>query len=344
MKIAQKVLIVGLGLGLSLSGHPAKADADAGKGNLEMLFGSPDSRKKLKDHNDTGSVTREACDGYDGMLGIVNGFFCHMEKDMGIRGLGKSTKVFGTTTVRAEVTAGGSVLLGGVTTAYDYTANVWVCNSACGSLSSYVQAFHIVFSYKADGTVNKGFLIHRPGVFDNSGASNGMQIQYDIGSSTSIQTVSGKMIFANSGKTFKMRAVGEKTATTLKMNVNAHDGTNGFRYALSTGPQVALSVAKFFNLYAEGSTYSGMGVAALGAGAQAAIASSAGACFSATDSGSTHSFVAAGASNCSALNFLAFDFDNATVSAYSNSGAGANNVLRTDTLDWNGMPANPAAI
>ncbi len=344
MKINHQLLIGCLALGLSFSGHVAKADSDAGKANLEMLFGSPDSRKKLKDHNDTGSVTKEACDGYDGLLGIVNGFFCHMEKDMGITGLGKVTKTFGTTSVRAEVTAGGSVTLGGITTAYDYTANVWVCNSACTTASAYVQAFHIVFSYKPDGTINKGFLIHRPGVFDNTGSANGMQIQYDIGSATANQSVNGKMIFSNSGKTFKMRAMGVKSASGLKMNINGHDGTNGFRFALSTTPAIATSAAKYFNIYAEGPTYTGVGSYALGAAAQAAIPTSNGGCFSATDSGSTQAFVAAAASNCSSLGLNAFDIDNATVAAFTNSGATASNILQSDTGAWNGMPVNPSSI
>ncbi len=313
----------------------AHADGRGGHGFFEMLFGSPDSRGKLNDRgSDRSKEVR--CDDYDGVMGQVNGFFCHMEKDLGLTGIGSKTKVFGSFTVHAEISPVATVIFGGVSYNYAYEAKVWVCQSGCTNPANFARAYYLAFSSSPDGTINKGFVLNSPGVFEGD-AGSGMLIHYDLGANTTTRFVRTKALFIHSSRTFRMDAYGEKTATTLKLNVVGNDGTNGFRYALSTTPDFA---TKYFNMYFEQTAASGAGTAALDASGTGAIATSAGLCTQGTESGSALSPMAVSSSNCSALTFNPFANTSATVSSYTAAG-----ILASDASNaWNGMAANPAAI
>jgi len=317
----------------------AHADGHDGEGFYEMLFGSPDSRNKLHDRADK-RENESSCDEYDGIMGSVNGFFCHMEKDLEIKGVGSKTKVFGNLTVHAEVTPVGVVVFGGVTYNYAFEAKVWVCQSNCTVLTNFKRAYYIAFSYAQDGTINKGFVLNEPGVFDGSPGS-GLLIHYDLGSSTAVQFVRAKAIFTHGGlPPTKMDAYGEKTSSSVKLNVAGVDGSSagaGFRYALSTSAGID---QKFFNMYFESAAASGSGTAALDAAALNPIATSAGFCSQGDERGSTLSPLARSTGSCSALAFNPFKIVSTSVSAYT-----AASVLASDSANaWNAMTTAPSAL
>lgn len=323
-------------------------DASAGTSIYDMVFGNPNQRKATRERNDSNDVGAESCDGYGGILGVINGFFCHMEKDMGITGVGSATKTFadtgGNMSVRAEVTL-TSTTINSVT--YSYLAKVWVCSASCTSTSSFSRAFYLAFSYDTAAGVNKGYGLVSPGSFNSNQTGSAMEIEYDIGSSTATQFVRGKAIFVNNGNTFKTRILGEKSSTSLKVSVAMHNGTNGYRFAMSTTP--GFSDSKYMNMYYEGSGGAGSnGFYSLDAAGTNGIGTAAtgnGLCTSGVESGTSMSTSSVAASNCSALSFLAFDYASANTSAaggaYLNSGSfTAAGILGT----WQSMTVNPTSI
>ena len=240
--------------------------------------------------------------------------------------------------MHAEVTPVGVVVFGGVTYNYAFEAKVWVCQSNCTVLTNFKRAYYIAFSYAQDGTVNKGFVLNEPGVFDGSSGS-GLLIHYDLGSSTAVQFVRTKAIFSHGGsQSTKMDAYGEKTSSTVKLNVAGVDGSNaGFRYALSTSSGID---QKFFNMYFESAASSGSGTAALDAAALNSIATTAGFCSQGDERGSTLAPLATSATSCNSLTFNPFKVVSTSVSAYT-----ATSVLASDSANaWNAMTTSPSAL
>lgn len=311
-------------------------DGSGGNQFYEMVFGNPDQRKQSRDKSKDGAnVGSEACDGYGGLIGGINGFFCHMEKTMGITGVGGATKTFGNFKVRAEI-ALASTTINSVT--YTHTGSVWFCTSSCTVASSFNRFYFIAFTYDKAAGVNKGYALNIPGMMDGN-VNDAMEIIYDLGSASASQTVSGKGVFTNSGTSHKMRVTGTKTSTSFKMNVAMHNGTNGFRFAMSGAPPTTTS--NYYNMYYEatGGTGSG-GYYSLDTAALSAIATGNGSCQLAVESGTSTQFTSGG-SNCSALSFQAFDYYSLTASGSpSVQGLTASGILGT----WQGMAANPSSI
>jgi len=340
------LLIVGF---LATASLPAEAqDASAGTGVYDMVFGNPNQRKAIRDRNESNDVGAESCNGYGGILGVINGFFCHMEKDMGITGVGSATKTFAgggsTVTVRAEVEA-TAVTINSI--AYTHLAKVWVCAASCSSVSNFSRAFYLAFSYNATTGINKGYGLINPGSFNSTQTGSAMEIEYDIGSSTATQYVRGKAIFVDGASTYKSRILGERTSSSMKISVAMHDGTNGFRFAMSTTPD--FSASKFMNMYYEGAGGAGSNgfftLDAAGTNGIGTPATGNGLCTSGVESGSSMSVSSVASSNCSALSFLAFDYASANTSAagglYLNSGSyTAASILGA----WQSMAANPSSI
>lgn len=338
MKITQ----IMTGLFCLLLAVPAMAGTGSdGNQFFEMVFGNPNQRKAVRDRNQSNNLNLESCEGYGGFMGAINSFFCHMEKDMAIKGVGSATKSFvgpqGSMTVRAEVTQSSPTVSGVV---YTYEAKVWVCTATCGSTGSFNRAFYLAFSYDAASGVNKGYALMEPGKFDNQTGS-AMEIVYDIGTSSTTQDVAIKAVFVNSGGTpFKIRAKGQKTSTSMKMNVVMYNGTYQNRVAIATTPGEA---SKYLNMYFENSAGSGASghYSINAAGVASAPATANGFCASGAETGDTLSLTSASAANCSSLSFLSFDH-------YSTSASGTPSVEAFTstgiTGSWQGMASSPTSL
>lgn len=341
LKIKKSLLVTAV-IALAAPTVAMAQTATSGAVFYDMVFGNPNIRKAVKDRNDRNDLRAESCESYsDGsLLNIVNNFFCHMEKDMGIKGVGSVTKTFAPPgqsgmTVRAEI-AQTAVTINSVS--YDYQGKVWVCSASCTSAANFNRAFYIAFSYNTGSGINKGYVLTSPGSFNSSQSGSAMEIEYDIGSGTVTQSVKAKAVFVHSSATHKMRALGQKTSSSVKVNVAFHDGTNGRRFAMATSP--GFTANKYFNMYFEGSGGGGTnGFYSLDAAGIAAPSTSNGFCVSAAETGTALAPTSVTASNCSSLSFLAFD--------HTSNGAApkvidftASSILGT----WQGMSANPSSI
>jgi hypothetical protein len=302
----------------------ATAHAHGGDGFgqiFNMFFGNESDRHAV--------ATCDSVDGKGGILGVVNGFFCHMEKDMGIKGVTTGvTKVMGNMSVRAVVTAGAYTVN---SVNYDYNAQVWVCFSPCASTASFSRAINFYFSYAADKTINKGQMLMNPNAFQSGGsATSALNIQYDVGTSTANKTITAKAIFVDGTVTQRIRVDGDKSANLTGVTGVMHNGTNGFRFAARLD-----TVANTGGVYYEAPGATGSGTAALNAGLAGDDKTSSSMCFSRAPSGSDWTYTP-GATGCTVKIFPADS--NATVSGYTTA-----SILTVSTL-WEGMTANPSSI
>lgn len=314
-------------------------DAGAGNSFYEMFFGNPDQRKSSRGNKEGANVGNEACDGYGGLIGGINGFFCHMEKDMGITGPGSATKTFGTSKVHAEITKTATTV-NGVT--YAYVGDVWVCRSPadCTQTANFSRMYFIAFSYDKVNGINKGYALTVPGIMQGN-TNDAMEIIYDIGKASATQTISSRAVFVNGSNTFRMRALGQKTTTAFQMNVVGYDGTNGFRFAMAGAPPSTTVASNYYNMYYEGSGGAGTsGFYAVDTSALTTPVTGNGLCELAVESGSTTTMTSGG-TNCSAMAFQAFDYYALTASGTPNAQAlTAAGILGT----WQGMATNPTAL
>ena len=313
----------------------AHAAANDGISFFEMLFGGPSGRHAAKNHD--GTTSGESCDGYDGILGMVNGFFCHMEKDMGITSIGSKTLTFQSNGVHASITeASNTITIGSRTITTTHLGQVWICSASCSSASNFSRMYYIAFRYSGSGAVNQGYVVAEPGVMGGESGS-AMSLLYDVGTSTTTKYVDVQARFTNNSTTFKMRAVGEVTAGVMNVNFAAHNGTNGFRFAGATDQSAS---PQYFKMYYEnGTNGSGTDVVNTASTGSGTLTPSSTACFSVTESGSAMSTASSGAGNCSGLSLKHFDVLTTGVSGYSQ----ATIWSRSGTL-WNGMSANPDSI
>ena len=275
-------------------------------------------------------ATCDAADGKGGLIGIANGFFCHMEKGMGITGVTPGvTKVFGNMSVRAVVTAGAYTV---ATIPYNYNAQVWVCFTGCTAASGFNRAINFYFSYVNDKTVNKGHMLINPNAFESAGsATSAMNLQYDVGTSTTNKFVTSKLIFVNGTVTQRMRMDGSKSGNLLGATGIMHDGTSGFRFTTQLDP-----VANTGGVYFEAPGATGPGTAVLSPSTSGDNLSASSMCFTRAVSGDDFAYTPTGTSGCTVKIFPTES--NTTVSGYTSS-----SVLTIGTL-WEGMAANPTSI
>lgn len=303
---------------------PASADGGDGFGQIfNMFFGKESERKALENCS--------AADGQGGIMGIVNGFFCHMEKDMGITGVTAGvTKVMGTMSVRAVVSA-GSYSVSSV--AYDYNAQVWVCHSACTAASGFNRAINFYFSYASDKTINKGHMLINPNAFESGGsATSAMNLQYDVGTATVTKSITAKAIFVQGGVTQKMRIDGSKASNVVGVTGVMHNGTDGFRFASQLD-----TTANTGGVYFESpSGAAGPGMGALNSAAAGDDMTSSSMCFTRAATATDWTYTATGSTGCTVKIFPADS--NAAVNGYT-----TNSILTIGTL-WEGMTANPGSI
>jgi hypothetical protein len=315
-------------------------DGSSGNSFFEMVFGNPDQRSQSRHNQDSDDVGSEACEGYGGLIGGINSFFCHMEKDMGITGPGSATRTFAQFKIRAEIALAQTTIN---SVSYNYTGSVWVCDSSaanCSLTANFSRMYYIAFSYDKTSGINKGYALTVPGSM-NGHASDAMEIIYDLGSASATQSIQAKATFSNGGSTFNMRVTGVKTATSFKLNVVSFDGVNGTRFAASGTPATKTSAANYYNMYYEGSGGTGTnGFYTIDAAALAAPSTANGMCVLSSEHGSTANMANAGGS-CGSLGFQAFDYYALTASGSpSAQGLTAASILGT----WQGMPLHPSAL
>lgn len=305
--------------------NQAKADAGEGFGQVfNMFFGTESERTALANCDTTGSTA--------GILGVVNSFFCHMEKDMAITGVTTGvTKTFGGMSIRAVVSAGsGGYVINSIT--YDYNAQVWVCHSGCTATTGFNRAINFYFSYATDKTINKGHMLMNPNAFESGGSSNSAaNLQYDVGTSTTNKFITAKVIFVNSGTTMKMRMDGSKISNLLGVTGILHNGTNGFRFAAQLD-----ATANTGGAYFEAPGASGSGMGTLNPTASGDDLSSSSMCFTRAKSATDWTYTTTGVLGCTIKTFPSDSSD--AVNAYT-----TNSVLTIGTL-WESMSANPSAI
>lgn len=275
-------------------------------------------------------ATCDAADGKGGLIGVVNGFFCHMEKGMGITGVTPGvTKVFGNMSVRAVVTAGAYNV---ATINYGYNAQVWVCFAGCTATSGFNRAINFYFSSATDKTVNKGHMLINPNAFESAGSStSAMNLQYDVGTSTTNKFITAKVIFVNGTVTQRMRMDGSKTANILVATGVMHDGTNGYRFATQLD-----TTANSGGVYFESPVATGPGTAVLSPATSGDNLSSSSMCFTRVALGDDWAYSPTGILGCTVKIFPSDS--NAAVSGYSSI-----TVLTIGAL-WENMTPNPSAI
>jgi len=300
----------------------AYADGKDGFGQIfNMFFGNEAERSAV--------ANCSAADGQGGILGVVNGFFCHMEKDMGIVGVTAGvTKVMGTMSVRAVVATSVAVVDG---VAYDYNAQVWVCHSACTVASNFNRAINFYFSYATDKTINKGHMLMNPNAFEAAGsATSAMNLKYDVGTSTASKSITAKVIFVQGTTTQRMRMDGSKAGDLLGVTGIMDNGSSQFRFASQLN--TALNTG---GVYFEVPGAAGPGAAVPNTSLANDDKSSSSMCFTRVAAGDDWTYSAV-AGSCTVK---AFPPESATdVGAYSSNG-----VLTIGTL-WESMSANPSSI
>ncbi|MBC7741096.1 MAG: hypothetical protein H7061_02785 [Bdellovibrionaceae bacterium] len=278
-------------------------------------------------------VAHATCDGGEGkggIIGIVNGFFCHMEKDMGIKGVTTGvTKVFGTMSVRAVVSAGSYTV---ASVNYAFNAQVWVCHSACTATSGFNRAINLYFTALPDKTINKGHMLINPNAFESSGsATSAMNLQYDVGTGTTNKVVTAKVIFGNGSTTEKWRMDGSKSVSALGITGVMHNGTNGYRFATQLDPSTNAG-----GVYFEAPGATGTGTGPLSPSTSGDNLSSSSMCFTRAKSSADWAYTPTGSTGCTVKIFPADS--NTAVSGYTSS-----SILTIGTL-WESMAANPSSI
>ena len=305
---------------------------DGFKQVFKSFFGSEGAKKRSSrcDMADT--------DSNSGLLQTVNSFFCHMEKDMGIKGVTTGvTKVFGSKSVRASVTAGPFTVN---SVSYAYQAQVWVCNSACTSTSAFSRAINIYFSYSPDKTINKGDMIFDTGAFDSTFGQNGLHLTYDVGSSTATQTMSARAVFQQNGTQQELRVDSSKTGNVLGVTIVVVSGAtattaNSFRFAAQL--DTSLNTGGVYFEVPTTSSASGAGVAAVNISSASDSKTASSMCLARVADGvDDWNYTTTGSTGCAVQSFSS---DSATaVGAYTVTA-----ILTGGSL-WNGMAANPPAI
>lgn len=323
-------------------GSVSVAYADGSEGFRQMFerfFGKEDAKDESAN-----------CKGSDrdddrGMLGMVNNIFCHLEKDMGIKGTGSATKCFNmsmtdngmtqcsnsggdssaSTSVHCEITdnAAGST--------YNKTASCWLCKgSSCSAVTAFNRFMNLSWSYVSGGT-NKGQLLMDNGAFEGTAGQSGMNFSWDLSSDTSSKSVTAKVVHSS----FKMNVAAQKSGDVRK--------------AQMTFPSMRMSVAQDLALKAtlinfQSSGYSGSGVEAVN-DSSAVPGTSAQKCFTHAKSGRGLAFTStSGESACSSLTLGNYPADTTTVNAYTVDSTLTTTILQLNGAYWNSMAANPSAL
>jgi hypothetical protein len=206
-------LIMTTSLATSLATSPsAFAGGDGFASMFTSFFGTEKGKAAMQNCDQNGADAS--------IISGVNSFFCHMEKDMGMTGVGSVTKSITsdghTMSVHAEITGGaGGASIAANGTTYDYLANVWVCTSGCTNASNFNRVISLAFSYVADKTINKGFMVQDSGAFQGSAGTSAMTLSYDVGSSTTNKIIVAKFVNDFGGQVQKARFDGAKSGNTM---------------------------------------------------------------------------------------------------------------------------------
>ncbi len=321
-------------IAMLLQSPSARADGSSGFSQMfNVIFGNEASREV---GDGAASSDCSTIDDGGGILGTINGIFCHLKYDMGITGVGSVTKTFGTMKVHVDIVNGCT---GADGNGYLFGAKAWVCAVAsgnCGAVTGYTRAMSICFSTDSALATNKGIVIMDGGAFSGDGGTGVMNIAYDLGTSSASQTVLAKMIFHNAATNHLQygRADGTRTdakhlSGTMLFVDNILSSSTAGRFAFSVN-----RVANTSNAYMEGFSASGSGTGSYSASA-AGDTPSTGVCVTRTASGSDWSYSAT-SSGASCAPSVTFPTDSLTaVSGYTVNGLAGT---------WQGMGVNPSAL
>jgi hypothetical protein len=279
----------------------------------------------------------------DNVLGAVNAFFCTLEKRLGITEAPTAAKPIAVTrryegrTVRVEMTgeagAGGQTGAGfdadGASVAsvgYDYSAKIWVCHDSgdvtCANATDFKPAVSMVFSFKRDGSVNKGFMLQDPAARDENRDGGGLSMIYNVGTSgVNVKKIQLKFINRSGDR---MRVDGTATAGKLDVTMVRAESSSGVRFAAQTDTTANTASAAYQNNVALTDT---------------SIAADAAQCFTRTaSSDGDWDYHRDEAATCAVS---AYVDSVATVSAYTHD-----SILGIDgSGNWsNGMTSNPSGL
>lgn len=216
----------------------AKADGQDGYETIfNYFFGDHQTREHQANCQDTDGPKQ-------GVLGIVNSFFCHMENDMGVTQPTDSvTKIFGKMVVHASITgAQGANNVAANNVHYDYEGLVWVCTLSdsvtCTDPKQFNRAFYIAWSFNDDRTINKGYVLVDPSSFNPKAqvGTAAMRLVYDIGLATSHQTISARVLLPfekgpGGAQGFSMRAEATLDNNVITVAAVESEGSSGRRFA-----------------------------------------------------------------------------------------------------------------
>lgn len=357
---------------LCLRSGPALAHGGDGFGWVfKMLFGNQESQDNVqKCGPEKGPPSQGSGQGgkgggpSEGMLGIVNGFFCHMEA-MGIANTGQVTKsmtqmrpkiVSGvmqfqngapvmeqtTFTVTASVRAKTDATAAEFTddgTVYTYLGEVWVKRGD----AAFSRALRILWT--GTGVVSAGRALADPGAFSD-GAGGAMNLKWSRDAS-GVGSVTAKVFhnmpsFDGGSMTMKMYALGTRAAgiltarmvSSMNFSQGSFSGTHSFR--LSTRiDTVANTGGVSFEMSDASGFCSGDGCKASADPNALNDAPTQVFCFSRTADSTSGDFTfTPAAPGCSVPNFADQSINN--VIAYT-----ANSVLTLGATLWGGMAATP---
>lgn len=210
-----------------LPGNARAADSDGFGQVFNMFWGTESVRQNMKNCVFTDG------DQNQGIIGGVNSFFCHLDKDMGITaatGAAGITKSFGSMSVHAVVLgAAGGASYGG----YDYQAQVWFCKQTasvtCKNASDFNKAIYVQFSYKSDKTVNKGTMLQDSGVMSGQASGVPVLISWDVGTASTSRSVTVKVANFNSG--MKLSGLSTISGTVVTAAMEMVSASAGMRFA-----------------------------------------------------------------------------------------------------------------
>jgi len=190
-------------LGVSSQALATTSTFDEGFTNFMELFSGSPGEQKL-----TSTCSASDSDSSLGVLGFVNNFFCHLEKDLLITAetpVAGVTGTYGSTMhVHVEVGQPSNFSVGGV--AYTNEGKMWVCQDLgsvkCYSGSSgpttadaskFNRAVYIAWTSNTSGSINLGTMIVDTAAFTNT-TGDILALTYDVGTADTTTSISAQYV------------------------------------------------------------------------------------------------------------------------------------------------------
>lgn len=343
----KKLFVLNLMLMVSFSVTAYASDSSDASAGFTDLFNAffGDTTQSSAQSSCTSSTTDTS------LLGSVNQILCHMERDMGIKATGNATKSYTDSTTSTAVTVHCEISANASSATYSDTASCWICSgasSACTSASSFSRFMNLQWSYLSNKTVNKGELLMDFGAFSGTLGKSGMNMTYDVGTSSSSKTITAKLVEVSSSETVGMRVDASESSTLEEATlVTAVTGNSSPEYLRFDTVINTSSDATLVNLQTSAITdtsvcTSGISAASMTAASDTPTCS---ACFVRAATSSDFDYTTS-TSACSSMSLIAYPSDSLTnVSNYdvTSTDTSSNNIMGTNG-NWNSMSANPSSI